>query len=480
MQLDTAAERRRNDEDSRMDTLNEKENSLKRSVKPKYLTAPVKSAEMPPGIPYIVANEAAERFSYYGMRSILVVFMTQYMLSASGAPDHMTESQAKSWYHLFLASVYIFPLLGSIIADALFGKYLTIISLSIVYCLGHLVLALDATRTGLAIGLGLIAIGSGGIKPCVSAHVGDQFGSTNQHLLSKVFSWFYFSINFGSAISTLLIPKLLKQYGPHVAFGTPGLLMLLATAFFWLGRNKFIHVPPGGMGFIRETFSPGGLKSIGKLFIVYLFIAMFWSLYDQGSSAWVLQATHMDLHFLGSEWQAEQVQAANPILILVYIPLFTYVIYPAINKFFPLTPLRKISIGFFLTAVSFLVPAWIETQIVRGLKPSVVWQLFAYTILIAAEIFVSITALEFSYTQAPRKMKSLIMGFFLASVSLGNGFTSAVNLFIQNKDGSSKLGGANYYLFFAGLMFFTAVAFIFVARQYREQTFVQQEQEAPA
>jgi len=447
-------------------------------AKSPYLNAPTKTTSMPGGVPYIVANEAAERFSYYGMRSILVVFMTQYMLSRGGQPDHMTPEQAKVWYHTWTSAVYFFPLLGAILSDAFLGKYKTIISLSLVYCLGHLALAFDTTRLGLTVGLTLIAVGSGGIKPCVSAHVGDQFGPSNQHLLPRVFSWFYFSINLGSSISTLLIPVLLKNYGPHIAFGLPGLLMLMATWFFWLGRYKFAHIPPGGVEFVKETFSVVGLKSVAKLGIIYLLVAMFWSLYDQGASAWVLQAEHLDLNWLGHEWLPAQIQAANPILVVIYIPIFTYLVYPAINTFFPLTPLRKIGIGFFIAAISFLVPAWIETQITAGLRPNIVWQIVAYLFLIAAEIFVSITCLEFSYTQAPKKMKSLVMSLFLLSVSIGNQFTALVNWFIQNPDGSSKLTGTNYYLFFAGLMFATAIIFIFVAMKYKEQTYIHDE--APA
>jgi POT family proton-dependent oligopeptide transporter len=443
-----------------------------------YLTAPLKSERMPPGIPYIVGNEGAERFSYYGMRSILVIFMTQYMLNHQGQPDHLGEEQAKYWYHLFIGAVYFFPLFGAILAEAFLGKYRTIMSLSVVYCLGHLALAIDNTRIGLAVGLTLIAIGSGGIKPCVSANVGDQFGATNRHLIPKVFGWFYFAINFGSMISTLLIPYLLSRFGPHVAFGTPGLLMFVATWIFWLGRRKFVHIPPGGMGFVRETFSIEGFKSVGKLVVIYLFVAVFWSLYDQTSSAWVLQARNMDLQFLGKEWLPAQVHALNPILILIMIPSFTYVIYPAVNRVFPLTPLRKITIGFFLAAVSFLIPAWIETEIAAGARPNIVWQLLAYVVITAAEVFVSITCLEFSYTQAPKRMKSLIMSIYNLSVFVGNLFTSIVNKLIQNPDGTVKLTGADYYLFFAAVMFGASLLFIVVAYTYREKTYIQDE--APA
>ncbi|MHB8524289.1 MAG: POT family MFS transporter [Limisphaerales bacterium] len=444
-----------------------------------YLTAPIKTDRMPPGVPYIVANEGAERFSYYGMRSILVVFMTQYLLNHAGQRDLMNDEQAKGYYHLFVSAVYFFPLFGAVIADAFLGKYRTVISLSMVYCLGHLALALDSTRLGLAVGLTLIAIGSGGIKPCVAANVGDQFGATNEHLLPRVFAWFYFSINFGSSISTLLIPWLLATYGPHVAFGTPGFLMLLATWFFWLGRKKLVHVPAAGMGFMREAFSVAGLKSLGKLFVIYLFVAVFWALYDQNASAWVLQAGRLDRHWLGREWLPAQIQAINPILILIFIPLFSYGIYPALDRVFPLTALRKISIGLFVTAASFLVPMWIQTRLDAGLKPNIAWLLLAYAILTAAEVLVSITCLEFSYTQAPKKMKSLVMALFNLSVSMGNAFTSAVNFFIQNPDGTSKVTGVDYFLFFAALMFVAAILFIFVAMRYQEERYIQDERVPP-
>src|SRR5262249_57395141 len=105
-------------------------------------TTPPKTNRMPPGVPFIVGNEAAERFSYYGMNSILVVFMTKYMLDAHGQPDHMTEAQADAWYHTFVSVAYCLFVLVAFIADALIGKYLTILILSIVYCFGHFTLAL--------------------------------------------------------------------------------------------------------------------------------------------------------------------------------------------------------------------------------------------------------------------------------------------------------------------------------------------------
>ena len=444
-------------------------------AKSSYLTAPRKSAFLPKGIPYIVGNEAAERFSYYGMRTILVIFMTQYLKNAQGELSPMTDAEAKVWYHDFMAWAYFFPILGAILSDAFLGKYRTIMGLSIVYCLGHLALALDETRTGLSIGLSLIAIGAGGIKPCVTAHVGDQFGASNNHLLSKVFGWFYWSINFGAFISTLLTPYLLNQYGPHWAFGIPGILMFLATIVFWLGRRQFVHIPAGGKTFFKETFSPEGLRVMGKLVGLYVFIIIFWSVYEQNGSAWVLQAKKMDLNWAGVEWLPSQIQAINPILVLIYIPLFTYVIYPTINKFFALNPLRKIGIGMFLTVPAVLVIAWIESQLIAGKNPTIAWQLLAYVFMTAAEVMIYQTGLELSYTQSPNSMKSIIMSFYLLTISAGNKLTSYVNQFIQNEDGSTKLEGVSYHLFFAGLILATTVLYMIYARFYKEHTYMQQE-----
>ena len=288
----------------------------------KYRTAPLASSKIPPGIPFIIGNEVAERFSYYGMRAILVVFMTQYLLNSSGRLEVMGEDEAKGYFHLFVSAVYLTPILGALIADGILGKYRTIIVLSLVYCLGHFALALDDSRIGLFIGQTLIALGAGGIKPCVSAHLGDQFGKSNAHLLGRVYGWFYFSINLGAFSAMLAIPWLLKQYGSTAAFAVPGVLMAVATIVFRSGRHRFAHIRPGGMVFLREAFSGDGLKIVGRLGVIYLFVAMFWALFDQTGSSWVLQAQKMDRMIAGYEVLPSQIQAANPLLIMLLIPLF--------------------------------------------------------------------------------------------------------------------------------------------------------------
>ena len=147
-------------------------------MKKQVLTAPVPTSDLPKGIPYIIGNEAAERFSFYGMKAILVVFMHQYLHLMDGEKGlaEMAKPEAIERYHDFTSWVYMTPIFGALLADTILGKYRTILSLSIVYCLGHLALAFMgmggmSAESWLMTGLLLIAVRSGGIKPCVSAHV---------------------------------------------------------------------------------------------------------------------------------------------------------------------------------------------------------------------------------------------------------------------------------------------------------------------
>jgi POT family proton-dependent oligopeptide transporter len=459
-----------------------------------YLTAPPPSQKMPKGMPYILANEGAERFAFYGMSSILVVFMTGHLLSRGGEPAFMTDESATEWFHWFTSAVYLMAIAGAVISDVWLGKFKTVILFSLVYCAGYFVLAGDHTRLGLAGGLFLIAVGAGIIKPAVSANVGDQFGPSNKHLIQKFYSWFYFAINAGAVISMFLCPILLDRYGATVGFGVPAVFMVIATLAYWLGRHKLVHIPPSGKIDWFETLDKGSAIALAKLGIIFVYVAMFFALFYQSQSAWVLQAEKMNLTWLSYPWWSAdrglflkpmtwlpaQMQAANSLLVLVLIPAFSYGVYPALDKVWRMTPLRRIGIGMFVTAGSFLVPTWIETQIQSGLHPSIGWQFVAYIFLTAAEIMVSITALEFAYTQAPNQMKSLIQSINLLSIALGNLFSAAVNHVIKNPDGTSKLPGASYYWFFTVAMLVTAVLFIPVARWYKPREYIQPEVPAPA
>ncbi|MDX2000816.1 MAG: POT family MFS transporter [Chitinophagales bacterium] len=447
-------------------------------MQPRVDALEVRNNKMPAGIPYIIGNEAAERYSFYGMKSILTIFFVSHL--------GMKAEESKVWYHLFVTATYFIPIAGALLSDIFWGKYKTIMWLSVVYCIGHFVLALfDTQVSGVFAGCLLIAIGAGGIKPCVSAHVGDQFDQSRAHLFEKAFTWFYLSINAGAVIAYITAPQLLDKAGPALAFGLPGLLMVIATLVFYAGRNKFITIKPAGWQvYKQELFSKKGAMLVLKLVPLYLFLAVFWSLYDQTGGAWVLQADsplmdkHVNLGFVEFDFYPSQIGFLNPLMIVAMVPLFSIIIYPALGKITKLNYTRKIAIGFFIAFLSFALISWVQMRMDAGHTMSILWQMLGYFILTIAEIMISITALEFSYTQAPNSMKSFIMSFYLVAVAIGNFFTAMVNVFIANPDGSSKLAGASYFWFFTILMVAAAVVFIFYAGTYKEQTFVQDEKNA--
>ena len=214
------------------------------------------SDRLPPQTKFIVGNEACERFSYYGMRSILAGYITGEV--AKGGLGQ-TADTSTGIIHFFIFANYFMPLFGAWLSDKLIGRYYTILYVSLFYCAGHGVLAcsdlfgtVGSKIACLCVGLGLIAFGSGGIKPCVSAFMGDQFKPEQGHLLQKAYGAFYWAINFGSFFSFLAIPFIKNRAGYGWAFGVPGILMAIATLIFWLGTKHYTRIEPS-----RETRKAG-------------------------------------------------------------------------------------------------------------------------------------------------------------------------------------------------------------------------------
>ncbi|HVK85557.1 MAG TPA: MFS transporter, partial [Kofleriaceae bacterium] len=234
-------------------------------------------ARMPRQIPYIIGNEGCERFSFYGMRNILVQFLKTTLLLLYIPDTVARDAYAKEVFHTFVIGVYFFPLLGGWLADRFFGKFNTILWFSLIYCAGHACLAIfEDSVNGFFSGLFLIALGAGGIKPLVASFMGDQFDERNKHLAKVVFDAFYWIINFGSFFASLLMPMFLAAWGPQIAFGIPGILMGVATLVLWLGRKKYVMVPvePSQAGSNAKTFG-GALMAIA-LGMPIAFYAQLW------------------------------------------------------------------------------------------------------------------------------------------------------------------------------------------------------------
>jgi POT family proton-dependent oligopeptide transporter len=434
-------------------------------------------AKMPGGIRYIIGNELAEMFSSYGMRAILIIFMTQYIFDSFGS-HIFTNSQAMVWYHNYNAAARFFSIIAAIIADAILGKYKTILVASIIYCFGHLTLALFDSKIGLACGLILIAIGSGGVMPCVFAHLGDQFNRKNQKLISKAYGWFYFTINFGSFFGVLLTPYLIVKYGPEIAFFVPALLMFIAIIIFYRGRKFFTTIPPiGWKKYVQEFKDISNLRLVGNLAIIFAFTVVFHALYSQAGSSWVIQAGKMNrdinLGFAQINIHPAQIQAINQVLILIFIPLFPYAIYPFFEKFTKVTHLKKIAAGFFVIAASFAVIAYAQTLLERGMEVGVIWQIWAFVLLSISEVLVMVTSIEVCYIHSPTSMKSLIVGFYALSESFGNGLVAGVNGYFQDKNGNLTIAISDYFWYFSCAMLVAAILFVIYIPHYRSRIYLQ-------
>ncbi len=494
-------------------------------------------APIPRQIRYIIGNEGCERFSFYGMRNILTVFLVSSLLTY--LPEGDRPRAAKDVFHTFVIGVYFFPLLGGWLADRFFGKYRTIFWVSLLYCLGHACLAVfENNRAGFYTGLGLIALGSGGIKPCVASFVGDQFDQRNKHRAKVVFDAFYWIINFGSFFASLLMPIFLKRYGGSVAFGIPGVLMFIATVILWLGRRQYVLVPPappdpdsflnvsrtalasgtrgrvlaiagvvlalgsfllipkfgfviaaclalvaiiafGGIGVWTQldgargkhsAEAVEGVRSVLRVLVLFALVTPFWSLFDQKASTWVLQANAMTKP---TWFQPSQMQALNPLLVMLLIPFNNLALYPALRRRgYEMTALRRMTAGIAFSGLSWIVVGAMQLVLDGGSPFSITWQVLPYAILTLGEVLVSATGLEFAYSQAPLSMKGAIMAFWSLSTTIGNLWVLIVNAGVQHPAviGAIKASGvgvtAFQMFFFAAFAFAAALAFGLVARSY--------------
>lgn len=440
----------------------------------------------PKQVKYIFWNDIAERYSYYGMRSILVT----YMLSAFA----MEEAKAQETYHLFASGLYLSTLFGAFIADKYFGKVKAIIYFSILYCLGHIFLSFFGNEIKyFYVGLFLIALGAGGIKPCVPSLLGQQFTKEQAQLRTKAFNLFYLLINVGSFVAIIVTPLTKSIYGPKVAFMIPALLMFFATFMLIVGRKQYVEYPPekqasfvkivltglfniahkqkgkGLLGGALKKYSEKELSNVYdvvnvlKIFSVTIF---FWALFEQTGSSWVVQASKMNLEFLGLTLQPEMLNSLNPLFIMLLLPIFNAYIYPALDRSsFNLTPLKKIGIGLFLVSCSFVCAGFIQYLLDTGHNVNAMWQSVGYLLITLSEVLISITGLEFAYTQAPKNMKATITGFWYLTVFFGDLVAAAINHI-------NVFSGDTYFYVFALMSLVSLIVYIPISRTYKNTKYL--------
>uniref|UniRef100_A0A8C2EJR2 Solute carrier family 15 member 1a n=1 Tax=Cyprinus carpio TaxID=7962 RepID=A0A8C2EJR2_CYPCA len=351
---------------------------------------PKKTAECcgyPISIFFIVVNEFCERFSYYGMRAVLVLYFRYFLL--------WDDDLATSIYHAFVALCYLTPILGAIIADSWLGKFKTIIYLSIVYAIGQVTMAIstihditDANRDGTPdnftfhialsmLGLILIALGTGGIKPCVAAFGGDQFQEHQSRQLNTFFSVFYLCINAGSLLSTLITPVLRVVFiagsGMYVKTDPEGNIMWsVCKCIGFAIKNRFRHRSSSypkrehWMDWANEKYDKlliAQIKMVLKVLFLYIPLPMFWTLFDQKGSRWTLQATTMSGDFVSI-----LISTVNPILILTLVPIMDRLIFPLIQKCgLNFSPLKRMTVGMLFAAMAFVSAALVQIEIDKTL-----------------------------------------------------------------------------------------------------------------
>ncbi len=455
------------------------------------------STRHPPAIWFFFWGEFAERSSYYGMRAILFLYMTQVM--------RLEDTQAGPLYSAFKMACYFLPLVGGYIADRWLGKYWTIVGFSVPYVLGHFILGIP-NYTAMVIALALLAGGSGVIKPNISTLMGqtyDQLRPGQERLRTAAFLWFYFSINVGALISMLFLPEirnwyLLNHLEPElratveaalaegkdvsamvpiealqeayaVAFAFPAWLMVLSLAIFAAGKPFYATEK-----LETRTLTPEERnlqwKTVGQLFGVFALITLFWFGYEHNDSLWVaFIRDHVDLRvpFREQPIAPDQLQFLNALVVILSIPTFNFLfarLDPQIKIF---TPMRRVLAGFLLTAASIGIMA-VAGFVVAGReavdssnKVSVLWPATAYIVLTLGEVLLYGTMLELAYTAAPKSMKGFITACFLLTNTLGN-FLNIQWMPLYGKTLSPPM----FYTCTALIVLAAGIAFIFVGKQF--------------
>uniref|UniRef100_A0A0N5AUQ9 Peptide transporter 3 n=1 Tax=Syphacia muris TaxID=451379 RepID=A0A0N5AUQ9_9BILA len=384
----------------------------------------------PSAVFYMLGNEFCERFSFYGMKAILTLYLIN--------EHHYKENQASLFYHAFVSLAFASPLLGSIAADNYFGRFRVIFWGSLIYVIGHVLLSLGAipefsynVRSSLDFsGLFVIALATGAIKPCVSAFAADQrcvngmfergnednvaiveFNEDQKAQRTQFFSFFYFAINAGSLVAILLTPMLrgrVKCFGSEycfpLAFGVPGVLMLIAFLIFVAGwkryktassasNNEVFHVigcmfyagkqkliatyrkqdkAEHWIDYAASRYSHQlivGVKSLTGVLVLFMPIIPFWALSDQQGSTWVLQARRMDGRIGPLTVLPDQMNTINPLIILIMVPIFEAYLYPLTRKMVHVTPLRKMGVGGVLIGISFVMAGILQLYVNGTMEP---------------------------------------------------------------------------------------------------------------
>lgn len=398
----------------------------------------------PKGLYILFFTEMWERFSYYGMRAILVLF-----LISSTAGDNpgfgWEEADALSLYGTYTMLVYVMSIAGGWIADKLWGQKRTVLIGGILLCFGHGILAVEALWA-FYLGLGLIVLGVGGLKPNISTMVGGLYPPGDDRR-DKGFTIFYIGINIGAFLSALAVGYLGENYGWHYGFGLAGIGMVLGQVVYMWGQ-KFLT----GVGESTKDMSPKEKEAKSRpltsveqdrmkvMFISFLLIIVFWGAFEQAGglmNIYTKQKTNLDLGFTipllnMSAIPASWFQSVNAFFIITLgVPIASFW-FNWKRKGKESSSLLKMAIGIIIMGWGFLFMSAASMQFEAEGSSAMYWLVLAYLFHTVGELCASPVALSFITKLAPLKYASFMMGAYFAATGLGNKVAGLVGEWSQS------------------------------------------------
>jgi proton-dependent oligopeptide transporter, POT family len=388
----------------------------------------------PRGLSTLFFTEMWERFSYYGMRGFLIL----YMVHGLG----FTDQHAGAVYGNYVGSVWLTPIFGGLIADRWLGHYRSVLVGGIVIALGHFTLAFHALPFFYA-GLTLIVIGAGLLKPNVSTLVGSLYDRGDERR-DAGFSIFYMGINLGAFLGPVIAGKLAEGVDWHLGFACAGVGMTLGLVQYIFGRGRLepaiarLAARPAGAA--AATAAPAGAftaedwKRMAAVVVFFLFATLFWGAYEQAGSTLTLFADrYVHLELLGIKLYASWFVSVQAAFVILLSPAFAW-LWVRLGPRQPSSP-AKFALALLFVGLAFvlLLPAGALAQ--GGVKVTPLWLVGAYFIEELGELCLSPVGLSAVTKLAPTRVVGLMMGVFFLSNALGNklagwsaGFISALPL----------------------------------------------------
>ncbi len=354
-----------------------------------------------------------ERFSYYGMKALLVYYMMKHLL--------LSQEQASHVYGLYTGFVYFTPFFGGLVADRVLGQRRTVIVGAVLMAIGHFLMALESMFYPALL---FLILGNGAFKPNISTQVGALY-SQGDHRRDRAFSIFYLGINLGAFLSPLVCGTLGEVYGWHYGFGAAGVGMLVGLSIYLVGQKHLapdpLARPTSKKAPRHEPMSRDDRNKILGLVVLMLFAIIFWGVYEQQGNTLALWAdVNTDRHILGWEMPASWFQAFNPAMIILLTPAITSFWSWQGRRGKEPSSVAKMAIGCMLLGCSFVVMIF-AARASGGQRIVSLWWLFTcMVILTIGELYLSPVGLSLVTKLAPGRMVSMLMGTWFLSSFAGN------------------------------------------------------------